>query len=42
MQNTDRVGDTLLRLPLFYEMTPAQQDRVVEAIRAFYGAAPGA
>jgi dTDP-4-amino-4,6-dideoxygalactose transaminase len=36
MAITDRVGDTLLRLPLFYEMTPAQQDRVVDAIRAFY------
>lgn len=37
MDVTDRVGDTLLRLPLFHEITPAQQDRVVKAIRGFYG-----
>ncbi len=41
MEITDRVGDTLLRLPLFYEMTPAQQDRVVDAVRGFYAAARG-
>jgi dTDP-4-amino-4,6-dideoxygalactose transaminase len=40
MAVTDRVGDTLLRLPLFYEMTAEQQGRVVGAIREFYGAAP--
>jgi dTDP-4-amino-4,6-dideoxygalactose transaminase len=40
MAVTDRVGDTLLRLPLFYEMTAAQQDRVVGAIREFYGVGP--
>jgi dTDP-4-amino-4,6-dideoxygalactose transaminase len=34
---TDRVGDTLLRLPLFHDLTPAQQDRVIGEIRAFYG-----
>ena len=41
MEVTDRVGDTLLRLPLFHELTRAQQDRVVRAIRAFYGMGSG-
>jgi len=36
---TDRVGDTLLRLPLFHDLAPAQQDRVVAEIHAFYGRA---
>ena len=40
MAVTDRVGDTLLRLPLFFEITRAQQDRVVDAIREFYGVGP--
>jgi dTDP-4-amino-4,6-dideoxygalactose transaminase len=40
MAVTDRVGDTLLRLPLFYEMTAQQQGRVVGAIREFYGVGP--
>lgn len=39
MAVTDRVGGTLLRLPLFYEMTAAQQQRVCESVRAFYGMA---
>lgn len=33
---TDRIGDTLLRLPLFNTLTEAQIDRVAERIRAFY------
>jgi dTDP-4-amino-4,6-dideoxygalactose transaminase len=36
MAHTERVADTLLRLPLFHDMTSAQLDRVVERIRAFY------
>jgi len=40
MEVTDRVGDTLLRLPLFFEMTDAQLERVVGAVRGFYGKAP--
>jgi dTDP-4-amino-4,6-dideoxygalactose transaminase len=36
MANTDRVADTLLRLPLFHDMTDEQMARVTERIRAFY------
>lgn len=36
MKVTDTVADTLLRLPLFHEMTPAQQERVVAGVRSFY------
>jgi dTDP-4-amino-4,6-dideoxygalactose transaminase len=36
MEHTDRVADTLLRLPLFHDMTQEQLDRVVERIRTFY------
>ncbi|APV49655.1 dTDP-4-amino-4,6-dideoxygalactose transaminase [Betaproteobacteria bacterium GR16-43] len=39
MPVTDRVGDTLLRLPLFHELTAAQQDRVIAAVRGFYAKA---
>lgn len=33
---TDQVAATLLRLPLFYEMTEAQLDRIAESIARFY------
>ena len=33
---TDRVGDTLLRLPLFNDMTEAQLERVVSSVGRFY------
>ena len=32
---TESVSDRLLRLPFFFDMTEQDQDRVVEAIRAF-------
>ncbi len=32
---TERVSDQLLRLPLFYNMTDAQQSRVIDGVRAF-------
>ena len=36
MPHTDRVAYTLLRSPLFHEMTEGQMARVVERVRAFY------
>lgn len=33
---TDRIADTLLRLPLYYEMTESEIDRVVSCIYKFY------
>lgn len=33
---TDQVAATLLRLPLFYEMSEAQLDRIAESIARFY------
>ncbi|WP_343659583.1 dTDP-4-amino-4,6-dideoxygalactose transaminase [Ralstonia sp.] len=36
LPNSDRYTDCLLRLPLFYEMTDAQVDRVCAAIGAFF------
>lgn len=32
---TDEVSDRLLRLPFYTSLTPAEQDRVIEAVRAF-------
>jgi dTDP-4-amino-4,6-dideoxygalactose transaminase len=32
---TESVSDRLLRLPFFFDMTEQDQDRVIEAIRAF-------
>ena len=32
---TEAVSDRLLRLPLFFDLTPAQQSRIVEAVRSF-------
>jgi dTDP-4-amino-4,6-dideoxygalactose transaminase len=31
------VGECLVRLPLYTEMTEAEQDRVLAAVQAFYG-----
>jgi dTDP-4-amino-4,6-dideoxygalactose transaminase len=36
MTVTDRVNDTLLRLPLYFEMRESQLDRVVESIFRYY------
>lgn len=36
MEVTERVSDTLLRLPLFVDITEAQQDEVIGAIMDFY------
>jgi dTDP-4-amino-4,6-dideoxygalactose transaminase len=36
MTNTDRVAETLLRLPLFHDMTEEQLARVTDRIDAFY------
>jgi len=33
---TDRIAATLVRLPIFYEMTDDQLDRVVDAVLGFY------
>jgi dTDP-4-amino-4,6-dideoxygalactose transaminase len=40
MQVTDRVSATLLRLPLFHDMSEAQQDRVTGSVREYYGLPP--
>lgn len=37
MSVTDRVADTLVRLPLYYEMTEAEVNRVVQRIYEFFG-----
>ena len=37
---TEDVSDRLLRLPLYHEMTDAEQDWVIESVLAFEGAAP--
>jgi dTDP-4-amino-4,6-dideoxygalactose transaminase len=34
---SERVADRLLRLPLFYALTDAEQDEVIEAVRRFAG-----
>ena len=33
---TDRVSETLLRLPCYYEFTLEDQDRVIKAIKSFF------
>jgi len=33
--NTDRLGTSLVRLPLFYNMTNAEQDEVIEGVTSF-------
>jgi dTDP-4-amino-4,6-dideoxygalactose transaminase len=35
---TESLSERLLRLPLFYEITTAQQDRVVDQIEKFFAA----
>jgi dTDP-4-amino-4,6-dideoxygalactose transaminase len=34
---TERAADCLVRLPLFYQITPAEQSQVIEALEAFRG-----
>lgn len=36
LSNTDKIGDTLLRLPLYYDMTNVEIEYVVETINAFF------
>ena len=36
LPNCDRYADTLLRLPLFYELTAKQQDSIIACIKDFY------
>jgi dTDP-4-amino-4,6-dideoxygalactose transaminase len=36
MSVTDRVSDTLLRLPLFYNLTDSEQDNVISAMQEFF------
>ncbi len=40
LPNTERLAASLIRLPFFYEITRDQQDRVVDAIYAFFGRSP--
>ena len=35
LKNCDRYGDTLVRLPLFYELTDEEVDHIIECIRKF-------
>jgi len=36
LPNTDRYSDTLLRLPMFYELQDTDVERIVEVIKTFY------
>ncbi|SDY11117.1 dTDP-4-amino-4,6-dideoxygalactose transaminase [Hymenobacter psychrophilus] len=36
LPHADRFGWTLLRLPLYHDLQPEQQHRVIEAVRTFY------
>jgi dTDP-4-amino-4,6-dideoxygalactose transaminase len=36
MQVTDEVSETLLRLPLYYEMTEEEITTVAESVKSFY------
>lgn len=36
LPNCDRFADTLVRLPLFYQLTDAEQEQVITTIHAFY------
>ncbi|MCC5945676.1 MAG: dTDP-4-amino-4,6-dideoxygalactose transaminase [Bernardetiaceae bacterium] len=38
LPHCDRYADTLLRLPMFYELTEVQQDRVISSIKSFFNA----
>ena len=40
MPITEHVGDTLLRLPIYYEITEDEMKRVVDGIHEFYAAHP--
>jgi dTDP-4-amino-4,6-dideoxygalactose transaminase len=31
---TEEVADRLVRLPIYFQLTPAEQDRVIAAVRA--------
>lgn len=33
----DRYMDTLVRMPLYYELTDEQQDTVINVIKKYYG-----
>lgn len=35
MPNTDRISETLVRLPLYYDLTDAEQNKVIELCREF-------
>ena len=37
MPVTEDLAARLLRLPVYSELTPALQDRVIEHVRSFYG-----
>jgi dTDP-4-amino-4,6-dideoxygalactose transaminase len=37
LPNARRHSDCLLRLPLYYELTENEQDRIIEAVNHFYG-----
>ena len=37
---TERAADTLLRLPLYPSLAAADQQRVIDAVFAFFGRAP--
>ena len=37
LPNSDRYSDCLLRLPLFYDLTIEEQDRVIGAVGSFFG-----
>lgn len=36
LPNCDRFADCLLRLPLYYELSDSEQDRVIESVTEFY------
>ena len=38
LEITSRISSTLLRLPLYYEMTAAEQRQVIDGVLAFYKA----
>jgi dTDP-4-amino-4,6-dideoxygalactose transaminase len=42
LPNCDRYADTLVRLPLYYELTESEQEEVIEVVKEFYlsGASP--
>ena len=36
LENSDKFTSCLIRLPLYYELIPSDQDRVIEAVLSFY------